>query len=280
MNAVAMTKMISFLRSIERQKYSIVRIAAGLFAVYFFASYLALIDTFYMFRSKTEANTINDFIRELGPDTSIVILRAMLGGFLVSSSLFTIGFFTRINALLIWIGYTFFYNFFLCINQPHVTYFLYIVIAYFFLSAEPFLRSKGPRKFTHPEFLWVLTFVYMYQMSISGFSKALSPEWRAGDILRIMSAVRDPEPGIMLVGVLPDFILKLMTWSALTLECLSLFYIFFATTRIFIWVSHVIFYAGVILFIPHAKHVAFVMLVFNLLILDARIIPNSELTAR
>ena len=271
-----MNKIFDALRVLALRKYEIVRVAAGAFGLYFFFFYFELIDSFYLFRLKSTPGIINETLQHLGADTSLLILRGLLIALMICSALLAIGRATRLTALSIWVGYTFFYNFFICINQPHITYYIYILMSYVFISAEPFFSFRAnpdSRHFSSGKLLNLLAFVYMYQMSISGFSKALSPEWREGGVLKILTEVRDPEPGILWASWLPDIALQVMTWFVLALECVSVLYIVVRKSRFTIWITHTLLYIAVILFIPFATHVGFVLLIFNIMILDPKTVP-------
>lgn len=275
MSVHKMNSLQTFLNLIVKKKYEIVRVIAGLFSAYFFYFYFESIETVYLFRSKSEINFLNNILNGLGASGSLLLLKAVLIFFFFSSFCFVLGYFTRLNALLIWAGYLFFYNFFMCINQPHITYFIYVLMTYVFLSNELFFSNKQKEKYFDRRFLFILTFVYMCQMSVSGFSKALSPEWLAGDIIKILSNIRDPEPGILWVGVFPEYVLKFSTWLVLVLECMSFLYLIYRPIRFYIWMSHVLMYLSIIVLVPYATHVAFTMLLFNILILDSKIIPQQ-----
>ncbi|CAN5459999.1 hypothetical protein BH10BDE1_BH10BDE1_07940 [soil metagenome] len=270
MSVAVNRRIVASLKFLTKHKYIGVRIVSGLFAAHFFANYFYLMSWFYIFRSKTEPNALNGALIELGQENSVLILRILLALLFGAAMLFTTGRWVRISALVVWVGYTLFYNFLVCINQPFITYFIHILMTYIFLSNEPFFRIRGETKpeFVGRGFLFVLALVYMTQVTISGLSKALSPEWRAGDILGLMLTVHDPEPGLRFLGFMPSELLKIATWLTLILECGSLLYIFVPRLRIPIWAGHVVMYAFIILFVPHATHVALVMIVFQWLILD------------
>lgn len=254
-------------------KISVVRVLAGLFGAYFFVFYFQLLEQIFHFRNKTETNFLNLLINQLSLEHSLWVLKILLVILIFVSVAFTFGKRVRACAVLMWAGYTFFYNFVICINQPHITYYIYILMIFaFFPSAELNYQSKSKTVFSISP-LWILVALYMAQMSISGFSKALSPEWRTGEVLQIMSQIRDPEPGVLLLGTLPNLFLRVLTWAVLILECGSIFYLFLPKARLLIWISHILMYVGILFLVPHATHVAFVMIVFNLLIFDPRLLP-------
>ena len=270
-----MNKLNKILPVLFFRKYLIVRIVAGLFGCHFFFFYLKLLETVYLFRSKETPTWLNEVLNYLGQTSSLALLRVMLVFLILCSLFFVFGRLVRVSALLMWFGYTFFYNFFICINQPHITYYLYILISFVIFSEESLnLQSRRSGSFKWG-FVGILSFVYMYQMSISGFSKALSPEWRNGDVVRILSLVRDPGPGILWVGELPNLILRWSTWSVLAIECFSFLYILMPAVRFGIWTMHILIYLFILLMVPHATHVAFVMLLFNFFILDPKILPKK-----
>lgn len=271
-----MTQQVKLLlRWLALHKYAVVRISTGLFLAYFFIFYFYSFEHFYLFRANNSPGIINQLQEIFGPENFVLLLKSGLIFFTAASLSFAFGTLARISALAVWFGYTFFYNFYLCINQPHISYLLYILITYVFISNESFFSNDRKKKFARRGFLWILTSVYMIQMSISGFSKLLSPEWRSGHALGLMSQIRDPEPGIYLLGFLPDLVLRNATWFVLILECATFLYLFIPKLRLPIWLAHVVLYFGIALLVPHATHVAFVMLIFNVLILDPKILRKN-----
>lgn len=262
---------------ISLRRYSLVRIAAGLFGVYFFASYYAVIDYVLAFRSKTETNFFNHWLNFIQPEVADAILRFSLAGLVAAGLSLSAGRFVRLSALLVGLGFLFFYNFFWCIYQPHLTYVLYIMLTFVFLDRGSFFTSRSPgTRFRNPKILIVPTTVYMLQMSIAGFSKALSPEWRDGSMLRVLADTVGPQYGPFYPALLPEFALTALTWFVLFFECFSFLFFFHWRLRLPIWLIHTSFYIVVILFIPTATHVGFAMLMFNFLILDRHFIKRPD----
>lgn len=272
--AVMTNRALLFLQALSDKKYIVVRGVTGAFALYFFSFYIYSFDYFFIFREKSEPNLINSFLALWPDEVTKTIIKSLLVIFILGAVLFTLGIKTRLSALIVWIGYTLCYNFYLCINQPHISYFLYIVISYVFLSSEYFWRRGGDKKFGYPKMLWIPSTVYMLQITVSGFSKALSPEWQNGTVLSLLSQIYDPDPGVRFIGSWPPYILKGVTWLVLLLECASIIYLFIPKMRFPIWLSHIFMYLSICILIPHAKHVAFVMILFNILILDRKMLPK------
>jgi hypothetical protein len=231
----------------------VLRCSLGLFTGYFFLSVLFVAHSFYAYKDFDFTGPLMPVFQLLrGPSGFYVFVCTILLG-IFSSMLFTANLWARLNASIVFIIYILTYNFHLCINQPHVAYINYILLSYIFLPQDREIASRSIR---------LVYYLFLIQMTISGWSKLQMPEWRQGEIIGILAEVRDPAPGIYLAHLLPLWFQKLSTWMVLAVESISFFAIFSRKLRAYLWWAHFLFFCSIILLVPYATHVAAAMVIF------------------
>ncbi len=235
----------------------VLRYSVGLFLGYFFLSVLLIARPFYSYKDfefNGPLSPLFELVR--GPWGFSIFVSALVVG-LLASILFTLNVYPRLSAAVMFVLYVLTYNFHLCINQPHISYINYVLLAFLFLPRD------------HEKAVWpirIAFFLFLIQMSISGWSKFLMPEWRQGEIVRILTEVRDPAPGIYFAHMLPSWAQKVGTWLVMTVECLSAIGIILKKVRNYIWWTHFVLFSSIVVFVPYATHVAAAMVIFLLFV--------------
>lgn len=249
------------------KNYVFIRFITGFFVSYFFINFYLAAKIIVLIKNPDAGLWFYKQLFFFSSFDELFLVKLALLFSIICSSFFALGVFTRLNALIALIMYIAFYNYDICINQPHITYINYILLLYCFNSEEDWFSLKGNRKFTSKIPFTIITYLYLIQMSISGFSKLQLVEWVDGSILEVLNKTFDPTPGIYAVNYLPKILIKTATWFVLLVETVSFLLIFFIKKIPIILILHSCLFLFIIIFVPNAGHVALGMLIFVIFML-------------
>jgi predicted DCC family thiol-disulfide oxidoreductase YuxK len=164
---------------------------------------------------------------------------ALLG---VSSCCLALGWQRRVIAVFLWYGWACLVNRNIFVSSPGMSYVGWILLVLAALpSGEPWSLDgkKNPNlHFKFPAVYFAVAWVLLAtSYSLSGFAKAQTPSWQNGTALWhiLQSAVARDSYFTAFLLMLPESILKILTWTFLGLESAFVFWSFRRRSRLWIW---------------------------------------------
>lgn len=177
---------------------------------------------------------------------------------LALSLLFTLGFRRRLAAIILWYIWASLFNRNVLTNNPSLSYVaLLLVLTALIPEREPFAlrnnKDKGPWSF--PAGVYLLAWGLMaIGYSFSGIVKLDSPSWTNGTAF--LHLLNNPlaRPGVFrdIALLLPESIIKVLTWGALSAEILFLPLSLLRSTRFIAWLTMIGMHLGILLVVDFA----------------------------
>lgn len=181
-----------------------------------------------------------------------------LGILLILSMAYSVGLFRRICAFLLWFGWASLFNRNNLISNPSIPYvgllLLFSVIVPPGEAGSIGRRTSGP-DWVFPRSLFATAwFLMAIGYTFSGIIKLYSPSWVDGTAL--IHVVNNPlaRPGTFrnIFLSLPEWALKFITWSSVSLEILFLPLCIHRITRLAAWLSMLMMHLGIMLIVDFA----------------------------
>jgi len=214
---------------------------------------------------------------------------AAVAGFLVTLTLvalaFAAGIGRRITALLLWYGWACLLSRQPFIANPGIPYIgLLLLLCAALPCGEPWKVTFGRTPKTPPSDWAMPWFVYLgvwvllaLGYSVSGFHKLESPSWPEGTAIRWLidnPLARDTYLRQVLLSM-PDWVIAMKTWSALSIELLFAPLALVAPTRKVAWLLMVLVHLGILAIVDFAD-LTVGMLMVHLFTFDSRWLPAKE----
>lgn len=158
---------------------------------------------------------------------------------MIIAAFFTIGLYRQWAAFLLWYGWTCLLNRNNMIINPSIHYIGWLLLATSIIPlGERWSVSKSKESWQIPPELitgaWILFSVGYF---LSGFDKILSISWADGSALqKIISGPLGNMWAASFITVLPDWLMKGVTWLVIVLEILCLPLVLFTRTRKWLWI--------------------------------------------
>ncbi len=190
--------------------------------------------------------------------SSPIQVQIFVGLLVLLALLFMIGFQRPFVAILLWYGWVCLFDRNNLISNPGIPYVGWILLACAVIpKGEPLsvTKTKTEEKWVFPMLLFVGAWAIMsIGYTISGIDKFYSPSWRDGSA--IFHLLENPLARDWWLRELflsfPDFIIKLMTWSTLTLEILFLPLALLTLTRKWVWLAMIFMHLGILAIVDFA----------------------------
>ncbi|MFT7507764.1 MAG: putative DCC family thiol-disulfide oxidoreductase YuxK [Acidimicrobiales bacterium] len=230
-------------------QFSIFRI---LFGVYLFTYFVSLIPYgSELFSSEGMVDHVSlNWTNALLPEvftyaTNPIFVTSLLSILAILSLCVSFGYWRRISAALLWVGWAALYNMNNLTGDPSLAFVGLLLLALAIIPVyEPLAlsnlttASKEHKKWFVPAILfWGMWFIFGASFTISGLEKFASPAWFGGSAIILLY-----EGPMVFHYVLTDFlrtlpeqIHKLTTWLVLYSQMLALPAIFFRITRLIFW---------------------------------------------
>ena len=250
-------------KAISPWQFTVFRIALGLYLIQHFAYLIPWGPEIWSDEGVLADATLNFTHGVLPNPLEWLDSPAFVTGFLVVllalSGTFTVGFFRRTSAVLLWYGWACLFNRNNFISNPGIPYIGLILL----LSAAVPLgealsvsRRKDNEPWTFPAWVfrtaWILLAV---GYTFSGLDKLLtSPSWQDGSAMLhlINNPLARPGPARDLALAMPAWMLQAATWTSLALEVLFLPLCFFRSSRLFAWTVILGMHFGILLVVDFA----------------------------
>lgn len=197
-------------------------------------------------------------------------------GLAAMSILFTLGFWRKPAAFLLWFGFTALFHRNNLISNPSIPYVgLLLILSLLVPSGEPWSRGERNRDWGMPKWVFRTAWILMAAgYSFSGFTKLSSPSWVDGSAMRHLLENPLSRPGWIreLMLSLPEGFLSLMTWGTLAAELLFVPLALWARSRPWIWLSMVLMHIGILGVVDFAD-LSLGMLMIHLFTFDPAWLP-------
>ncbi len=186
----------------------------------------------------------------------------------IFSIIFTMGFWHRFCAFILWYGWATLLNRNIFISNPGIPYVGWLLLACLFVDGR---TNKIP-----PKIYWLAWFIMAFGYTASGLHKLQCQSWLDGSALEAVLNNPLARDNILrdMVLWLPPIYLKLGTWFGLALEILFLPLGTFYHTRCWFWLTYVMFHLGIVLLINFTD-LTLGMLMIHLFTFDENWIPTK-----
>jgi predicted DCC family thiol-disulfide oxidoreductase YuxK len=267
---------LSVTKRISPYQFAAFRMVLGLYLAVHFACLIPYASELFGPKSVVGDGTLN-LTYGVFPNVLYLLSTAQIQGLLVILSLLSLalacGLARPLISLVLWYGWVCLFDHNTLMLNPGLTYVGWILLI---LAAVPrgeplslFKSTKEGWQFP-PLLYWGAWALMLAGYSVSGVDKFMAPSWRNGEAIIILLDnplardwfVRD------LFHMLPEFFLKLMTWSVLAIEIISLPMLFHRTTRKIIWFLLLTMHLGILLIVDFAD-LTLGMLMIHFLTFDA-----------
>lgn len=244
--------MLNTYSSTSFRQFSIFRFIFGIYLIWHFATLIPFSQEIFSSKGIMGAQGINPY-RDQGAwpnpffvwENPVVIHIALLLG-VVASVLFTLGKFTRYNAIGLWFLMTCLYTSNPLTLNPSLGYVGLLLLLSALVSREsPYL----PRMI--PITAWSLLAIgYSY----SGIFKLTSPSWIDGSAMTHLMSNPLARPGLArdMMLSLPEEFMQLLTWGTLALEVLFVPLAILKVTRPYAWLAMLLMHFGIMLTVDFA----------------------------
>ncbi|XWV25076.1 hypothetical protein QJ856_gp0701 [Tupanvirus deep ocean] len=173
---------------------------------------------------------------------------------IVASILFTIGFYRKTMAFILWYGWSYFLNRNPFISNPGIPYVGWLLLACVFIpNGEGYyawnIRKSGKKKWYMPKIIyWGAWFLMAIGYTISGIHKLQCPSWTDGTAMyHVLSSVLARDNFMVNIFLAsPMIIIKFMTWFSLAAEILFLPLGVFYHTRKWYWLMFISIHLGIL----------------------------------
>lgn len=195
---------------------------------------------------------------------------------MIASSIFLLlGLQWRFFSLLLWYGWTGLFNRNFITENPHISYLGWLLVILIFIPStidgpeESPTRERGLKTLSLlRESSWLVAGM---SYSFSGWSKLLSPSWLEGNALKLFMKIPFflDLPFYRQFKEMPDLVLKLVTWSVLILEMVSILPFFFKKWRPLWWMGMLFMHLS-LLVLWNLSAITVGMLIFHCLLFESR----------
>ncbi len=203
---------------------------------------------------------------------------AFLIALLLFSVLFTLGYYRRLAALFIWYGWVCLFDRNNLISNPGIPFVGWLLLCCTLIPGGEYYSLKPGSKsdWEFPRVLWIGAWIIMsLSYTLSGIDKLQSPSWLNGSA--ILHLVNNPLARNWwlreVVAELPVWIIKLMTYSILTIEVLFTPFALLHISRKWIWLAAVLMHVGILLLVDFADLTAG-MLMIHIITFDVNWFPR------
>jgi uncharacterized membrane protein len=267
---------------ISAKHFAVFRIILGVYLIQHFAFLIPYAQEIWsntgVFPSPSLNFTHGVFPNVLNYCDSTEFIIAFLIALLLFSVLFTLGFYRRLAALFIWYGWVCLFDRNNLISNPGIPFVGWLLLCCTMIpGGECYsLKPKAKSDWEFPRVLWIgAWFVMSLSYTISGIDKLQSPSWLNGSA--ILHLVNNPLARDWwlreTVAELPVWIIKLMTYSILTIEVLFAPFALLRITRKWIWLAAVLMHVGILLLVDFADLTAG-MLMIHIITFDVNWFPR------
>lgn len=189
------------------------------------------------------------------------------------SLLILTGFYRRMAAILLWIGWASLFHQNNLISNPSIAMVGWLLLALVLIPInEPLSYShKSEKEWSMPYIIfWGAWVISAFAYTLSGLDKLLSPSWQDGTaIIHLLNNPLSREWMLVdFLRTLPEWILHLQTWFALVLEISFGFLAFFSRTRALAWFMVLAMHISILLVVDFAD-LTLGVLMLHLFIFDS-----------
>lgn len=267
---------------ISSKHFALFRIILGLYLIQHFAFLIPYAQEVWsntgVFPSPSLNFTYGVFPNILNYYDSTEFIFAFLAALLLFSVLFTLGLYRRLTALFIWYGWVCLFDRNNLISNPGIPFVGWLLLCCIMIPNGEHYSLKPVRKsdWEFPRILWIGAWIIMsLSYTLSGIDKLQSPSWLNGSA--IAHLVNNPLARDWWlrdwVTEFPIWIIKIMTYSILTIEVLFAPLALFRITRKWIWLAAVVMHIGILLLVDFAD-LTVGMLMIHIITFDLKWFPR------
>lgn len=266
-----MNSILEFIQD-ERKYYGLYRILLGFFLIYHFGNLLPY--SYELFSQRALAYGDTGVLNLIGYFNDKYSIEVFIYFILLSSFLFTVGFYRKIMSFFIWYGHMALMQKNILIMNVSYDFLGWMLFAFIFIPEfEKFKMTKNKSEITEfPRYILLGGFLIMtLGYTFNGYLKWDSTLWRSGVALQIIV----PYDRLLVDGSIRDFLISLpesihqmMTYGTVYLELFCLPLCLFIRTRIFAWIGILFMHIGAF-FIFRIKDLSLTLIFFQLLLWPA-----------
>lgn len=194
---------------------------------------------------------------------------------LIISISFTIGYKIQICSFLLWYGFSCLFNRNILISNPGIPYVGWLLLACAIITHKS-KEFEIINKIHYARIFWMAWFLMALGYTISGLHKLQCESWLNGTaMIHILNSPLGRNNFLCkFILNLPEIIIKLITWSGLSLEISFLPLGIYYHTRMIYWVSYIFFHITIMLLIDFVDLTLGVMMI-HLFTFETRWITQS-----